>query len=42
MKDKELYELGILAQNGDNLAKLEIIERKKNYIHGPCWNGSRF
>lgn len=32
MKDKELYELGILAQNGNDLAMLEIIERKKNIL----------
>lgn len=29
MKNKSLYELGILAQKGDELAMLEIIERKK-------------
>lgn len=29
MKNKSLYELGILAKNGDELAMLEIIERKK-------------
>jgi len=38
MKDKELYELGILAQNGNDLAKLEIIERKKNYIRHFSYN----
>lgn len=32
MKDKELYELGILAQNGNDLTMLEIIERKKNIL----------
>lgn len=32
MKDKELYELGILAQKGNDLAMLEIIERKKNIL----------
>lgn len=32
MKNKELYELGILAQNGNDLAMLEIIERKKNIL----------
>ena len=29
MKNKSLYELGVLAKNGDELAMLEIIERKK-------------
>jgi len=29
MKNKSLYELGKLAQNGDEMAMLEIIERKK-------------
>ena len=29
MKNKTLYELGVLAQNGDDMAMLEIIERKK-------------
>ena len=32
MTTKTLYELGVLAQKGDNLALLEIIERKKNVI----------
>lgn len=32
MKDKDLYELGRLAQNGDEMAMLEIIERKKKMI----------
>lgn len=32
MKNKSLYELGILAQNGDDMAMLEIIERKKKMI----------
>lgn len=32
MKNKSLYELGILAQNGDEMAMLEIIERKKFLI----------
>ena len=32
MNNKTLYELGVLAQKGDNLALLEIIERKKNVI----------
>ncbi len=32
MKDKDLYELGKLAQNGDEMAMLEIIERKKKMI----------
>ena len=29
MKNKSLYELGILAKDGNELAMLEIIERKK-------------
>lgn len=32
MKNKTLYELGKLAQIGDNLAMLEIIERKKKML----------
>ena len=32
MKDKSLYELGKLAQAGDEIAILEIIKRKKNII----------
>ena len=32
MKNKSLYALGILAQNGDEMAMLEIIERKKFLI----------
>ena len=28
MKDKDLYELGRLAQNGDEMAMLEIMEMK--------------
>lgn len=32
MNNKTLYELGVLAQKGNNLALLEIIERKKNVI----------
>jgi len=32
MKNKSLYELGKLAQNGDDMAMLEIIERKKGLI----------
>ena len=32
MKSKSLYELGILAQKGDDMAMLEIIERKKKMI----------
>ncbi|MBR0428441.1 MAG: helix-turn-helix domain-containing protein [Clostridia bacterium] len=32
MKNKSLYELGVLAKNGDDLAMLEIIERKKNML----------
>ena len=29
MKNKNIYELGILAQKGDEMAMLEIIDRKK-------------
>ena len=29
MRNKSLYELGKLAQRGDNIAILEIIDRKK-------------
>lgn len=32
MKNKSLYELGKLAQLGDDMALLEIIERKKKMI----------
>ena len=32
MKNKSLYELGKLAQGGDDLAMLEIIERKKTML----------
>jgi len=32
MKNNTLYELGILAQKGDEMAMLEIIERKKKMI----------
>ena len=32
MNNKSLYELGVLAKNGDDLAMLEIIERKKNML----------
>ena len=32
MKNKSLYELGILAQKGNDMAMLEIIERKKKMI----------
>lgn len=32
MENKDLYELGILAQNGDELAMLEIINRKKKLL----------
>ncbi len=32
MKNKSLYELGILAQKGDEMAMLEIIERKKKIL----------
>ena len=32
MRNKSLYELGKLAQNGDDMAILEIIDRKKEMI----------
>ena len=32
MENLSLYELGILAQKGDEFAMLEIIERKKKII----------
>ena len=32
MNNKNLYELGILAKNGSEMAMLEIIEQKKNII----------
>ena len=32
MNDKSLYELGILAKNGDQYAILEIINRKKGIL----------
>jgi hypothetical protein len=32
MENKSLYELGILAQNGDEIAMLEIIDRKKKML----------
>lgn len=32
MKNKTLYELGILAQEGNEMAMLEIIERKKKML----------
>lgn len=32
MKNKNLYELGILAQKGNEMAILEIIERKKKML----------
>lgn len=32
MEDKSLYELGALAQNGDDMAMMEIISRKKSMI----------
>ena len=32
MKDKTLYELGKLAQDGNEMAMMEIIERKKNML----------
>ena len=32
MNNKSLYELGIQAKSGDDMALLEIIERKKKII----------
>ncbi len=32
MKNKSLYELGKLAQKGNEMAMMEIIERKKNML----------
>lgn len=32
MKNKSLYELGKLAQKGNDIAMLEIIERKRKMI----------
>ena len=32
MKNKTLYEWGVLAQKGNEMAMLEIIERKKKLI----------
>ena len=32
MKNRSLYELGILAKNGDETAMLEIINRKKKML----------
>ena len=32
MKNKSLYELGVLAQKGNEMAMLEIIERKKKML----------
>lgn len=32
MKNKSLYELGELAQKGNEIAMLEIIERKKKML----------
>lgn len=32
MRDKSLYELGVLSKNGDQIAMLEIIERKKKML----------
>lgn len=38
MKNKSLYELGKLAQNGNQMAMMEIIERKKNMIKRYSYN----
>lgn len=32
MKNKCLYELGVLAKNGNDMAMLEIIDRKKKML----------
>lgn len=32
MKNKSIYELGVLAQKGNEMAMLEIIERKKRLL----------
>ena len=32
MENKSLYELGKLAQNGNEMAMMEIIERKKKML----------
>lgn len=32
MKNKNIYELGILAQKGDEMAMLEIIDKKKTLL----------
>ncbi len=38
MKNKSLYELGILAKMGNEIAMLEIIERKKKMIKKYSFN----
>ncbi|MCI8397669.1 MAG: hypothetical protein HFJ52_08765 [Clostridia bacterium] len=38
MKDKSLFELGKLAQRGNQNAMLEIIERKKNILKKYSFN----
>ncbi len=38
MKNKSLYELGKLAQKGNEMAMLEIIERKKKIIRKYSFN----
>ena len=32
MKNKSIYELGVLAKQGNQMAMLEIIERKKKVL----------
>lgn len=32
MKNKSIYELGVLAQKGNEMAMLEILERKKKIL----------
>ena len=38
MKRESLYSLGIKAQNGDEIALIKIIDRKK-YLINQCANG---
>ena len=38
MKSKSLYELGILAKMGNEIAMIEIIERKKKMIKKYSFN----
>lgn len=38
MKNKSIYELGILAQKGNEIAILEIIERKRKMLKKYSFN----